>query len=85
MLIPGALPTIVAGLRISAGLGWQSLIGAELIVVSSGVGYLMVQGQSNLATDVVMCGMIAIGLVGVVIDVALRAAEARIRRGWSPA
>jgi NitT/TauT family transport system permease protein len=85
VLIPGALPSIVAGLRISAGLGWQSLIGAELIVVSSGVGYLMVQGQSNLATDVVMCGMIAIGLVGVVIDVALRAAEARIRRGWSPA
>jgi ABC-type nitrate/sulfonate/bicarbonate transport system permease component len=83
VLIPGALPAIVAGLRISAGLGWQSLVGAELIVVSSGIGYMMVQGQSNLATPIVMAGMVAIGAVGFVIDVALRAAEARIRRGWS--
>jgi ABC-type nitrate/sulfonate/bicarbonate transport system permease component len=83
VLIPGALPAIVAGLRISAGLGWQSLIGAELIVVSSGIGYLMVQGQSNLATPIVMAGMAAIGLVGFAIDVALRAFEAHIRRGWA--
>ena len=53
VLLPGALPSIVAGLRISAGLGWQSLIGAELIVVSSGIGYVMVQGQSNLSSSTV--------------------------------
>ena len=85
VLIPGSLPSIVAGLRIGAGLGWQSLVGAELIVVSSGIGYLMVQGQSNLATPIVMSGMIAIGIVGFLIDVALRAAEARIARGSAPA
>jgi NitT/TauT family transport system permease protein len=85
VLIPGALPAIVAGLRISAGLGWQSLIGAELIVVSSGVGWLMVQGQSNLATSIVMSGMVAIGIVGFLIDIVLRAAEARIARGWRAA
>jgi len=82
VLIPGALPAIVAGLRIGAGLGWQSLIGAELIVVSSGIGYLMVQGQSNLATPIVMAGMLAIGIVGFAIDVVLRALEAHIRRDW---
>ena len=60
----------MAGLRISAGLGWQSLIGAELIVASSGIGYLMVKGQSNISTAIVMSGMIAIGIVGVAIDVA---------------
>jgi NitT/TauT family transport system permease protein len=59
------------------------LVGAELIVVSSGIGYLMVQGQSNLATPIVMAGMVAIGMVGFAIDVALRALEARIRRGWA--
>jgi len=80
VLLPSALPSIVAGLRIGAGVGWQSLIGAELIVVSSGVGYLMVQSQSNLATEKVMAGMAAIGCVGVLIDVALRAAERRFRR-----
>jgi len=80
VLMPSALPSIVAGLRISAGVGWQSLIGAELIVVSSGVGYLMVQGQSNLATEKVMAGMVAIGCVGALIDVGLRAAERHFRK-----
>jgi len=80
VLFPAAIPSIVAGLRVSAGLGWQSLIGAELIVASSGIGYLMVKGQSNISTAIVMSGMIAIGIVGVVIDVLLRALQARIER-----
>jgi NitT/TauT family transport system permease protein len=82
VLLPGALPSIVAGLRVSAGLGWQSLIGAELIVVSSGVGYVMVQGQSNLAPDIVMSAMLVIGVVGVCMDVALRTAERWFSRRW---
>jgi ABC-type nitrate/sulfonate/bicarbonate transport system permease component len=82
VLVPGALPSIIAGLRISAGLAWQSLVGAELIVVSAGIGYMMVQGQSNLATAIVMSGMIAIGAVGFAIDVALRLVERRVRRRW---
>lgn len=82
VLVPGALPSIIAGLRISAGLAWQSLVGAELIVVSAGIGYMMVQGQSNLATAIVMSGMVAIGAVGFAIDVALRLIERRVRRRW---
>jgi NitT/TauT family transport system permease protein len=74
------MPSIIAGLRVSAGLGWQSLVGAELIVASSGIGYLMVKGQSNVSTTIVMSGMIAIGIIGVIIDVALRALEARVSR-----
>ena len=65
------------------GIGWQSLVGAELIVVAGGVGYMMVQGQLNVATSIVMAGMIAIGVVGVVIDVALRQVERRLRRNWT--
>jgi NitT/TauT family transport system permease protein len=79
VLLPASVPSIVAGLRISAGLGWQSLIGAELIVASSGVGYLMVKGQSNISTSTVMSGMIAIGILGFAIDLLLRALEARIQ------
>jgi NitT/TauT family transport system permease protein len=78
VLLPASIPSIVAGLRVSAGLGWQSLVGAELIVASSGIGYLMVKGQSNIDTAIVMSGMIAIGIVGVMIDVLLRALEARV-------
>jgi len=83
VMLPAAVPAIVAGLRISAGLAWQSLVGAELIVASSGVGYLMVKGQAGLATATVMSAMLAIGLVGLVIDVLLRGLQQSIqtRRG----
>lgn len=81
VLLPSSIPSIVAGLRVSAGLGWQSLVGAELIVASSGIGYLMTKGQSSINTPIVMSGMLAIGVVGVVIDVILRRIEAHIRRG----
>jgi NitT/TauT family transport system permease protein len=80
VLLPASVPSIVAGVRVSAGLGWQSLIGAELIVASSGIGYLIVKGQSNISTAIVMSGMIAIGIVGFAIDAALRRLEARIHR-----
>jgi NitT/TauT family transport system permease protein len=80
VLWPASIPSIVAGLRIAAGLGWQSLVGAELIVASSGVGYLMVKGQAAVNTAIVMCGMLAIGVVGLAIDVALRRFEAAVNR-----
>lgn len=75
VLFPAAVPSIIAGLRIGAGLGWMSLVGAELIVASSGMGNLIVRAQSAIATDTVMAGMIAIGMVGVVIDVLIRRLE----------
>ncbi len=80
VLLPASIPSIVAGLRISAGLGWQSLVGAELIVASSGVGYMMVKGQASIQTATVMSGMIAIGLIGLLIDIILRQAERRMSR-----
>jgi ABC-type nitrate/sulfonate/bicarbonate transport system permease component len=85
VLIPGALPSIIAGLRVSVGLGWQSLVGSELIVVGAGLGYLMVQGQGNLNTSVVIAGMIGIGVVGFAIDVLLRAVEQAFKRRWGQA
>ena len=69
-------------MRVSAGLGWQSLIGAELIVVSSGIGYVMVQGQSNLSPQTVITAMLVIGFIGLLIDVGLRSVETAVRRKW---
>lgn len=80
VLMPASVPSIVAGLRVSAGLAWQSLVGAELIVASSGIGYLLVKGQASIDTAIVMSGMIAIGIVGFAIDALLQALEARIHR-----
>jgi len=78
VLFPAAVPSIIAGLRIGAGLGWMSLVGAELIVASSGMGNLIVRAQSAIATDTVMAGMVAIGMVGVVIDVLIRRLERQL-------
>lgn len=80
ILLPAAVPSIIAGLRVSAGLGWQSLVGAELIVAAAGVGFMMVQAQGNVQTATVMSGMIAIGIVGMIIDVVLRRGESWLRR-----
>jgi NitT/TauT family transport system permease protein len=80
VLLPAAIPSIVAGLRVAAGLGWQSLVGAELIVAAAGIGFMMVQAQGNVQTATVMSGMVAIGLVGMMIDVALRYGERLLRQ-----
>jgi ABC-type nitrate/sulfonate/bicarbonate transport system permease component len=80
ILLPAAVPSIVAGLRVSAGLGWQSLVGAELIVAAAGVGFMMVQAQGSVQTATVMTGMVAIGVVGMLIDILLRQGESWLRR-----
>lgn len=82
VLLPGALPSIMAGLRVSAALAWQSLVGAELIVASSGVGYMMVQGQGSFETPIVLAGMVSIGIVGLAIDRVLQFASDRIGHKW---
>ncbi len=83
VLLPASLPSIIAGLRVSAGAGWQSLIGAELIAANSGIGLMMVRAQGALDTSIVMVGMIAVGVFGLLVDVALRGVEAWVnhRRG----
>lgn len=83
ILLPGALPQIVAGIRIAAGFGWQSLIGAELIVGSSGLGYMIVQGESNLDAPVVLAGMVVIGVIGSLIDYLMLRLERHIKRNWN--
>jgi ABC-type nitrate/sulfonate/bicarbonate transport system permease component len=82
ILLPGALPQIIAGIRVSAGFGWQSLVGAELIVGSTGLGYMIVQGESNLDAAVVLAGMVVIGATGAIIDYAMLGVQNRIKRNW---
>jgi NitT/TauT family transport system permease protein len=83
VVLPGALTHIVAGIRVGAGFGWQSLIGAELIVGATGLGYMIVQAGSNLQPAIVVSGMITIGIVGAVIDYVMRAVQHYVRRKWA--
>jgi taurine transport system permease protein len=82
VILPSAVPSIVSALRVAAGNGWQSLVGAELIVASSGVAYIMVRGQMNRTITVVMVGMLAIGVVGLVMEWLFRRLEAWVGRRY---
>lgn len=68
VILPAAMPTIVVGLRIAFGTGWAAIIAAELVAAQSGLGYLIADGMEILRSDLVLVGMICIGVLGVLID-----------------
>ncbi len=68
VILPAALPSIMVGLRISFGTGWAAIIAAELVAANSGLGYLIADGMEILRSDLVMVGMAAIGVIGVLVD-----------------
>lgn len=68
VLLPAALPSIIHGLRLSLGMAWMSVIGAELVAASEGIGYLMIMGRQLFQMDVVMVGVIVIGMIGFVLN-----------------
>ena len=68
VLIPGAMPSIVAGIRMSIGFGWRALIAAEMIATSTGLGFLIFNAQNFHQTDTILVGIIAIGLIWLATD-----------------
>ncbi|WP_300155254.1 ABC transporter permease [Solidesulfovibrio sp.] len=78
ILLPAAAPSVVNGMRIGLGVSWMCLVSAEMLPGSlSGVGYLITHAYTMARTDVVMAGMISIGLVGAVLDAGFRLLEKR--------
>lgn len=84
VVLPAALPGITVGLRIALGTAWVFLVAGEMLGVQSGLGFLIIDARNSLRTDLVIVGMIAIGLLGFMLDRLLRAAETTVRRGWGP-
>lgn len=70
--IPYAIPYIVSGLRIGLGYSWRSLIGAEMIAASLGIGYWILDAQTMARSDIVIVGIIVIGLCGIISDALFR-------------
>lgn len=66
--IPAALEAITVGMQLSLGYSWRALIGAELIAASAGIGYLILDAEEMSRPDIVLVGMLAIGIIGSVID-----------------
>jgi sulfonate transport system permease protein len=84
VVVPGALPTIFGGLRLALSHAWIALIVVEMLAATEGVGYMMVWGRTLFQIDIVVVGMILIGVIGLAMDVGLTQLERRFRR-WAPA
>lgn len=68
VLLPGAFPTIVTGLRMALGFGWRALVAAEMVAASSGLGYLVYRGSYDFRFDLVWAGILLLGFVSVTTD-----------------
>jgi len=83
IILPGALPSILVGLRYALGIMWLTLIVAETISASSGLGYMTMNAREFMQTDIVLLGIIVYALLGKLADVATRWLELRAL-AWHP-
>jgi sulfonate transport system permease protein len=83
IILPGALPSILVGLRYALGIMWLTLIVAETISASSGLGYMTMNAREFMQTDIVLLGIIVYALLGKLADVATRGIEKRAL-AWHP-
>ncbi len=68
VLLPGALPNIVTGIRTGLGFAWRGLIAAEMIATNVGLGYMLFLARDFYRTEVIVFGMIVIGLLWLALD-----------------
>jgi ABC-type nitrate/sulfonate/bicarbonate transport system permease component len=82
VLAPGATPAIVTGVRVAAGVGWMTLVAAEFTGVKSGygLGYMIMTARDIQRADLIVAGMLVIGLIGFLMDALIRLVERRLLR-----
>lgn len=80
LIIPAALPSIFTGLRVAMGTCWTCVVAAELVASSSGIGYMISNARNFGQIDVVIVGMLSIGIVGKLMDVLLKLVEKKVLR-----
>ena len=72
VILPGALPEILVGMRIGMGVGWTTLVAAEMVAADAGLGKMVFNASNFLRTDVVILGILAIGLVAYSFEMLMR-------------
>lgn len=75
VVLRGSMPEIITGMRISIGFGWTTLVAAEMVAANTGLGQMVLKASNYLRTDVVIMGIIIIGLLALFIDLIMRKAE----------
>jgi taurine transport system permease protein len=78
VIMPGALPEILVGLRIGMGVGWTTLVAAEMVAADAGLGKMVFNASNFLRTDVVILGILIIGVVAAAFELLMRWIE-----GWA--
>ena len=68
IILPSAMPSVIVGMKLGLGYSWRALIGAELIAASSGIGYMIMDAEQLSRPDIIIVGIITIGLLGYIID-----------------
>lgn len=76
--LPSALPHILMGIRIGLGVGWSTLVAAELIAATKGLGFMIQSAAQFLATDIVILGIVVIALIAFALEMGLRAVQANL-------
>jgi taurine transport system permease protein len=71
VILPHILPELFVTLRLSFGIGWTTLIAAEMIAADAGIGWMVVNAGAYLRTDIVMLGIVLLGGTGYALDLAL--------------
>ncbi len=84
ILYPAVAPQLIIGLRITLGVAWLVVVAAEMIAVDSGLGFLIVDARNaGNRYDLVVAGMVIIGIIGLLLDTAMRSLEKVKSFRWS--
>ncbi|MEP6656409.1 MAG: ABC transporter permease subunit, partial [Betaproteobacteria bacterium] len=75
VVIPAAMPEIFTGMRIAIGFGWTTLVAAEMVAATAGLGQMVLNASNFLRTDVVIMGIVVIGVVAYLFDLLMRHVE----------
>lgn len=78
VILPAALPEILTGMRIAIGFGWTTLVAAEMVAATAGLGQMVLNASNFLRTDIVIMGIVVIGAIAYAFDFAMRLLEARL-------
>jgi sulfonate transport system permease protein len=77
VLLPGAMPQFLIGLRFSLGIAWLSLVVGETVNPDQGIGYLMMKGREYLRTDLIVLGLVIYAILGLLTEAGVRLIERR--------
>lgn len=78
VILPSSLPNILTGIRIGLGVGWSTLVAAELVGASEGLGFMVQSSSQLLATDVVIVGILIIAVIAFILEIGLRRLQRRL-------